>query len=164
MSYVLCVNVSPWQLFWNRLRLLGHSQSSGTLQNLYLVLSGECKIFVLYCYFSHNLVHFPKWFLLKVAFGMQVNHIDSLGCTYRHILADWSSSIVIPEWSLHKVGRCLGYLLIFLHSCKFMLLRRIVQSFFRFMYQVCLGLLPSRSSASISLLQWLLGRWCLAWN
>ena len=99
----------------------------------------------------------------KMLLCLQVNCFNSLGCTYCHILVDWSSSIFFPEWSLHKVGWCLGYLLIF-HSCKLMLLMRTIQLIFWFIYQVSLGLLLSRSSASISLLQWLLGRWCLVWN
>ena len=53
--------------------------------------------------------------LFKTLLCLQVNCFNSLGCTYRHILVDWSSSIFFPEWSLHKVGWCLGYLLIF-HS------------------------------------------------
>jgi hypothetical protein len=60
----------------------------------------------------------------------------------------------------------LGYLLIF-HSLSTYAAddnNPINQLIFWFMYQVSLGLLLSRSSASISLLQWLLGRWCLVWN
>ena len=115
MSYAfLCLRFPPWHLLWHRLRLLGHSQSLGTLENLYSVLLGECKTFVLYlscilikCTFQSDL------FITLLC--LQVNCFNSLGCTYRHILVDWSSSIFFPEWSLHKVGWCLGYLLIF-HS------------------------------------------------
>jgi hypothetical protein len=64
--------VSLWHLFWHRLRLLGHSQSLGTLENLYLVLLGECKFFVLCFYFSLFQVHFLKWFLLKWCYACRL--------------------------------------------------------------------------------------------
>jgi hypothetical protein len=47
-------------MFWFRRKLLGHSQSLGTLENLYSVLLGKCNVLILVMCLLNNWGRFPQ--------------------------------------------------------------------------------------------------------